>query len=129
MFAAYNQAARIGQVKEINRSFGRNVGRGAARLAIAGDDPALLAGQDPARISRANRARSRAYQPALDLITGFQINWTIACYATPSWAAAVISGPSMAVGSPPARSMRFRARRDRSSAASRVVRTSAVPEP
>ena len=65
---------------------------GAARLAIAGDDPALLAGQDPARISRANRARSRAYQPALDLITGFQINWTIACYATPSWAAAVFPG-------------------------------------
>ena len=34
--------------------------RGAARMAIAGDNPALLAGQDPARVSRANRARSKA---------------------------------------------------------------------
>ena len=28
---------------------------GAARLAIAGDDPSLLAGQDAERVSRANR--------------------------------------------------------------------------
>lgn len=65
---------------------------GAARLAITGDDPALLAGQDPARIARANRARSRAYRPALELITGFHINWAIVPYATPSWAAAVFPG-------------------------------------
>jgi aminopeptidase len=30
---------------------------GAARLAIAGDDPSLLAGQDPDRVARANRSR------------------------------------------------------------------------
>ncbi len=65
---------------------------GAARLAIAGDNPALLAGQDPARVSRANAARSRAYRPALDLITGFHVNWAITSYATPSWAAAVFPG-------------------------------------
>lgn len=62
---------------------------GAARLAIAGENPALLAGQSVDRVSRANRARSRAYLPALELITSFHINWTIACYATPSWAQTV----------------------------------------
>ena len=59
---------------------------GAARLAIAGDDPALLSGQDPARVSRANRARSVAYRPALELITNFAINWSIVSYASPAWA-------------------------------------------
>jgi len=59
---------------------------GAARLAIAGDDPALLSGQDPARVSRANRARSVAYKPAMELITNFAINWTIVSYAAPAWA-------------------------------------------
>ncbi len=59
---------------------------GAARLAIAGDDPALLAGQDPDKVARANRARSAAYRPALELITGFATNWTIVSYATPAWA-------------------------------------------
>ena len=59
---------------------------GAARLAVAGENPSLLAGQDPARVARANRARSVAYRPALELITGFDINWTITCFATPSWA-------------------------------------------
>lgn len=59
---------------------------GAARLAIAGENPSLLAGQDPDRVARANRARSVAYRPALELITGFGINWTVTCFATPSWA-------------------------------------------
>ena len=59
---------------------------GAARLAIAGEDPALLAGQDPDKVARANRARSAAYRPALELITGFATNWTIVSYATPAWA-------------------------------------------
>lgn len=62
---------------------------GAARLAIAGDDPSLLAGQDPERVARANRARSRAYMPALELIAGFATNWTIVSAATPAWAKAV----------------------------------------
>ena len=61
-------------------------GDGAARLAIAGDDPALLAGQDPDRVSRANRARSQAYLPALKHIVDFHINWSILSYASPSWA-------------------------------------------
>jgi len=62
---------------------------GAARLAIAGENPSLLAGQDPDKVSRANRARSKAYMPALELIAGFDINWTIASFASPAWAKAV----------------------------------------
>ncbi|HLN11163.1 MAG TPA: aminopeptidase [Xanthobacteraceae bacterium] len=62
---------------------------GAARLAIRGDDPSLLARQDPDKVSRANRAQSSAYRPALELITDFAINWTIVPYATPAWARAV----------------------------------------
>ncbi len=62
---------------------------GAARLAIRGDNPSLLAGQDPEKVSRANRARSKAYLPALELISNFAINWTILSYATPAWAQAM----------------------------------------
>lgn len=62
---------------------------GAARLAIVGEDPALLAKEDPEKVSRANRARSKAYMPALKLISNFDINWTIVSAATPAWAKAV----------------------------------------
>lgn len=65
---------------------------GAARLAIRGDNPSLLAGQDPDRVARANRARSEAYRPALELITRYAVNWSILSYATPSWARAVFPG-------------------------------------
>lgn len=65
---------------------------GAARLAIAGENPALLAGQDPDKLSRANRARSKAYRPALELITGFAINWCVIAAATPAWAKSVFPG-------------------------------------
>jgi aminopeptidase len=57
-----------------------------ARLAIIGEDPALLAGQDPERLSRANRARSKAYKPVIELITQFATNWCIISAATPSHA-------------------------------------------
>ena len=63
--------------------------RNAARLAIVGDDPSLLAGQDADKVSRANRARSAAYRPALDLVAGFSMNWTIVSAATPAWARAM----------------------------------------
>ncbi len=62
---------------------------GAARLAIAGEDPALLSGQDPRKLTRANKARSLAYRPALELITGFAINWCVIAAATPAWAKSV----------------------------------------
>ncbi len=63
--------------------------RGAARLAIAADNPMLLSGQDAAKVSRANRANSKAYQPALEKIAGFDINWNIVSYPNPDWAALV----------------------------------------
>ncbi|WP_375450096.1 aminopeptidase [uncultured Devosia sp.] len=72
----------------------------AARLAISGDNPMMLAGQDPAKVSRANRANSAAYQPALQLITGFDINWNIVSYPTLAWAKLVFpnDGDDVAVG-------------------------------
>jgi aminopeptidase len=59
---------------------------GAARLALAGANPALLAGQDPAKVSRANIAASKANKPAMELITRHAINWSILASATPAWA-------------------------------------------
>ncbi len=63
-----------------------------ARLAIVGEDPMLLAGEDPAKVGRANRANSIAYQPALEKIAGFDINWNIVAYPTLSWAKRVFAG-------------------------------------
>ncbi|MFN7027033.1 MAG: aminopeptidase [Pseudorhizobium sp.] len=62
---------------------------GAARLAIAGDNPLLLASQDPAKVARANKANSMAYKPALEKISNFDINWNIISYPNPSWAKVV----------------------------------------
>ena len=59
---------------------------GAARLAITGANPALLSSQDPDKVGRANKALSKAYRPALDIITRHEINWTIVASATPAWA-------------------------------------------
>ncbi len=70
---------------------------GSARLAIAGDDPTLLSGQDPERVGRANRARSKAYLPALELIANFSTNWTIVSAATPAWARTMFPGEDEAV--------------------------------
>ena len=63
--------------------------KGSARLAITGNDPSLLSQQDPEKVSRMNRATSKAYRPALELIARHEINWTIVACATPAWAAAV----------------------------------------
>lgn len=63
--------------------------KGSARLAITGNDPSLLSQQDPEKVSRMNRATSKAYRPALELIARHEINWTIVASATPAWAAAV----------------------------------------
>jgi aminopeptidase len=62
---------------------------GAARLAITGNDPSLLSQEDTDKVSRMNRATSKAYRPALELIVRHEINWTIVACATPAWAAAV----------------------------------------
>jgi aminopeptidase len=65
---------------------------GAARLAIVGADPSLLSEQDPGKVARANRAQSKAYQPALALIADSFINWTLVPFAHPAWAQAVFPG-------------------------------------
>ncbi|HEV7257070.1 MAG TPA: aminopeptidase [Bosea sp. (in: a-proteobacteria)] len=65
-----------------------------ARLAIVGDDPMLLSEQDPAKVSRASKANSVAYQPALEKIAGFDINWNILAYPTAAWARRVFPGDS-----------------------------------
>jgi aminopeptidase len=65
---------------------------GAARMAIAGTNPALLSGQDPAKVARANVAASKAAKPAMELITRHEINWTIVAAATPEWAKLVFPG-------------------------------------
>jgi len=65
---------------------------GAARLAIAGANPALLAKQDPSKVARANVAASKAGKPAMELITRHEINWTIVAAATPEWAKLVFPG-------------------------------------
>ncbi len=62
---------------------------GAARMAVTGANPALLAAQNPGKVSRANVAVSKAYKPAMELITRHEINWTIVAAATPAWAALV----------------------------------------
>ena len=67
---------------------------GAARLAIAGDNPMLLSGQDAGKVARANRANSKAYQPALEKIAGFDINWNIISYPNPAWAALMFPNDS-----------------------------------
>jgi aminopeptidase len=63
-----------------------------ARLAIVGDNPMLLAGEDPARVSRASKANSIAYQPALEKIVNFEVNWNIVAYPSASWASRVFPG-------------------------------------
>ncbi|HEX9201053.1 MAG TPA: aminopeptidase [Acidobacteriaceae bacterium] len=65
---------------------------GAARMAIAGTNPALLSGQDPAKVARVNVAMSKATKPAMELITRHEINWTIVAAATPEWAKLVFPG-------------------------------------
>jgi aminopeptidase len=57
-----------------------------------GDDPTLLSAEDPEKVARANKARSIAYRPALELITSFAINWNLVPAATPGWARQVFPG-------------------------------------
>ena len=60
-----------------------------ARLGIIGENPSLLSGQDIDKVSRANRARSAAYKPVVEQITGFATNWCVISAATISHAKSV----------------------------------------
>lgn len=62
---------------------------GAARLAIAGDDPMLLADQDPAKVARISKANSIASKPAMQAIVGFEVNWNIVAFPSSAWASRV----------------------------------------
>ncbi len=70
---------------------------GSARLAITGASPLLLSNEDPGKVGRANQAVSKAYRPALEMITRHEINWTIVASATPAWAAAMFPEESAEV--------------------------------
>lgn len=60
-----------------------------ARLSLTSEDPMVFAEEDPARIARATKSASRANRPAMEKITGFNINWCVAAYPGRAWAAAV----------------------------------------
>jgi aminopeptidase len=90
---------RYGQDVSFDRAAGwlyegmaKALGNNTARLAIVGDNPMLLSNEDPAQVSRASKANSIAYQPALQKIAGFDINWNIIAYPTLSWAKQVFPG-------------------------------------
>ena len=59
---------------------------GAARLHVSAEDPMLLADQDPVRVARAAKSNAMAYRPALQRISGFEINWSICAYPSVAWA-------------------------------------------
>ncbi len=63
-----------------------------ARLAIVGDNPMLLSGEDPGKVARASKANSIAYQPALQKIVNFDVNWNIIAYPNAAWAKLVFPG-------------------------------------
>ena len=69
--------------------------RGAARLALIGEDPFLLSNEDSALVGRANRANAAAYRPALTHISEFRINWAIIACPTPAWAARIFPDLAM----------------------------------
>jgi aminopeptidase len=68
--------------------------RGDALLAISSADPDLLAGQDAALIDIVQRTRARKNQPYAELVSRSAMNWVIAGYAGPAWAAKVFPDES-----------------------------------
>ncbi len=63
--------------------------RGDALLQIASADPDLLAGVDSELIDIVQRTRAQKYRAFYELISRSSMNWAIAGYATPVWAAKV----------------------------------------
>jgi aminopeptidase len=84
----------------LHEGIAKALGDNTARLAIVGDNPMLLSGQDPSKVARANRANSVAYQPALEKIVGFDVNWNIVAYPSVAWAMQMFPGDAedVAVG-------------------------------
>jgi aminopeptidase len=65
------------------------VQHGDAVLQLHGTDPDLLKGQDPELVQAYNLARSKSLKPFSLEVSRNNLNWLIAGYATPSWAAKV----------------------------------------
>ena len=68
------------------KGMGEAFDNNTARMAIAGDDPMLLSAMDPEKVARANKANSKAYKPAREKITQFDINWNIIAWPGLAWA-------------------------------------------
>ena len=62
---------------------------GYARLAIRGDDPALLKHADPERIAQRSKLTAQAMREVSAAVSGFAVNWTVAAMSTPAWARVV----------------------------------------
>lgn len=61
----------------------------AARLAIVSSDPALLAAVTPERVAVQSQAQGKARRIISEIVTGFEINWSIVGAASPAWASRV----------------------------------------
>ncbi|ACT57265.2 aminopeptidase [Candidatus Liberibacter asiaticus] len=57
-----------------------------ALLSISGDNPLLLVNEDSDKVSRVNQAYLKAYKPALERISNFDINWSIVPFPSCAWA-------------------------------------------
>ena len=86
--ASFDRAPRLA-LRGRRQGFRRQYG--AARHRRRRSDAARRA-RIAAKVARANKANSIAYQPALEKIAGFDINWNIVAYPTLSWAKRVFPG-------------------------------------
>lgn len=68
---------------------GHMVEDGYARLAIRGDDPALLRHVNPERIAERSKRTAQAMREVSAAVSGFAVNWTVAAMSTPAWARTV----------------------------------------
>ncbi|MBL0848726.1 MAG: aminopeptidase [Candidatus Liberibacter ctenarytainae] len=60
-----------------------------ALLTVSGNNPLLLVNEDPDKVNRVNHSYLKAYKPALDKISAFDINWSIVPYPSLPWAKTV----------------------------------------
>ena len=62
---------------------------GYARLAIRGDDPALLRDVNPDRVALRSKLSGQAMRAVSEAVSGMAVNWTVAAMSTPAWASTV----------------------------------------
>ena len=62
---------------------------GYARLAIRGDDPALLRDVNADRVALRSKLSGQAMRAVSEAVSGMAVNWTVAAMSTPAWARAV----------------------------------------